>query len=723
VFSAVNVRTAQTTAGYTGAVDQNNNSLAPDIFGSSTVSLTCTASPIIATLSGPLMNTDGTAPVLTASDATPPNALQAGGPLLVDNNLFVGVNSAVPADVCTGFFQGTSYQPPTPPGAPLETVPPSEAYNCFEPPYATAEGWPTFPSPINGDDPDTTIPSGGYQTVDVVGGLPVITFPSGGVGAIDISGLLTVSSSPQSVTLQLQDDGGVLTSSSVFLATNCTVGPVTGPALVTGNTITPSTLTQTFNFNANNGNVVGFVYDLTPANTANTLTPSSLDSEPTPQTADLPVDPAAFQPYYAENTSFATSNCLLHSGEALASPPYPLQPNGQPPEACKLYTLECTTGTSSEAAGALCPVSTVANEVVQDAFDGPSPTLQNIYTPFGMFREGIGLLMASETWGGGAVPPTIPTNGGPCTFDEASGLQLVPCPQNLLISFSGPGKFTGDGETTNPNSAFISVYGVPEDLTLVNLQNAKLGNWVNTSTPNVGFISSPPNFSHGAFVQSSHGGPLVALPNAANFRPAPIESITYGISPLNSAPLPINEPIAGDVVIPTGADCAAAPFTALTQPTFKPPKVTLPSLPDDQYALHYYAQDCAGTQELLFTDPGGTWATNFYTFPIKIDTVPPTVTVGVTGAESNTFEKGITVYATYECTDLTSISEVSGLNTGSGLTHCGTNAYAPETTYDSGPLTSKLNTSSVGNNKTLTITAVDGAGNTTSKTYTYNVTH
>jgi hypothetical protein len=66
---------------------------------------------------------------------------------------------------------------------------------------------------------------------------------------------------------------------------------------------------------------------------------------------------------------------------------------------------------------------------------------------------------------------------------------------------------------------------------------------------------------------------------------------------------------------------------------------------------------------------------------------------------------------------------VSGLNTGSGLTHCGTHAYAPETTYDSGPLSSKLNTSSVGNNKTLTITAVDGAGNTTSKTYTYNVTH
>ena len=699
VFSAVNVRTAQTTAGYTGAVDQNNNALAPDIFGSSTVSLTCTASPIIATLSGPLMNTDGTAPVLTAADATPPNALQAGGSLLVDNNLWVGVNGAPPTDVCTGFNQGGSYQPPT---GPLEIVPPGEAENCFELPYAGAIGYPTIPSPLNGDDTDTTIAYGGTMTVDAVGGLPVMTFPSGGVGSIDISGLLTVSSTPQNVMIQLQDDGGILNSSSIFLATNCTVGPVTGPALVTGNTITPSTLTQTFNFNANNGNVVGFVYDLGPA--AGTLIPPTPGSEPTPQTADLPVDPAAFQPYYAEYTSFATSNCQLHSGEALASPPYPLQPNGQPPEACKLYTLECTTGTSPKAAGALCPVSTVANEVVQDAFDGPSPTLQDIYTPFGMFREGIGLLMASETWGGSAVPPTIPTNGGPCTFDEASGLQLVPCPQNLLISFSGPGKFTGDGETTNPNSAFISVYGVPQDLTLVNLQNAKLDNWVNTSTPHVGFISSPPNFSHGAFVQSSPGGRLVALPNAANFRPAPIQSITYGISPLGKAPLPINEPIitGGSViltgVIPTGADCAAAPFTALTQPTFKPPKVTLPSLPDDQYALYYYAQDCAGTQELLFTDPGGTWATNFYTFPIKIDTVPPTVSVGVTGGGSS-FKVGVTVFANYECTDPTSISGVSGLNTGSGLTHCGTHAYAPETTYDSGPLSSKLNTSSVGNNK------------------------
>lgn len=705
VFSAVDVRTSQATAGYTG-----NSGLAPDIFGSSTVSLTCTASPIIATLSGPLMNAAGTAPVLASSTATPPSVLQAGGPLLVDNNLWVGVNGAAPADVCTGFNQGSSYL--------SETVPGNEAENCFEPPYAGAIGYPTIPSPLNGDDPDTIIGIGGSETVDVIGGLPISTFPSGGVGAIDISSLLTNSSTPQTVTIQLQDDGGILTSSSVFLATNCTVGPVTGPALVTGNTVTtsnPSTLTQTFNFNANNGNVVGFVYDLTPASTAGTLTSSSLAPGPTPQTADLPVDPETFQPDYAEGTSFATSSCQLHTGEALY--------NGSP--ACKLYTLECTTGTGSEAAGALCPVSTVANEVVQDVFDGPQFSLQNIYTPFGMFREGIGLLMASEEWGGGAVPPAIPTGGGPCIFDPNSGaVATLPCPQNLLTSFSGPGSFSGKGLTLNPNSTFISVYGVPEDFTSVYVAGEWPGNWTNNSSPKVYFYSQVPNFTKGAYVQN--GSKLAALPNASSFIPQPIQSITYGISPVGSVLLPINEPIATDTPLYNSATtCPAGPLTATSEPSFAPSPVTL-SIPENgQYLIHYYATDCAGTQELSFTQAGGSWSTNFFTYPVNVDTIPPPVSAialsptSSPGLTTGTYKPNTTVTASYSCSDAGYVA--GGPNTGSGVVLCGTNIYAPESEYATPTLTYKFSAGGPAGKKTFTVYAVDGAGNISSTSVTYTV--
>ena len=699
--------TSQATAGYTG-----NSGLAPDIFGSSTVSLTCTASPIIATLSGPLMNATGTAPVLTSPTATPPSALQAGGPLLVDNNLWVGVNDVPPTDVCTGFNQGSSYL--------TETVPGNEAENCFEPAYAGAIDYPTIPSPLNGDDPDTIIGIGGSETVDVIGGLPISTFPSGGVGAIDISSLLTNSSTPQTVTIQLQDDGGILTSSSVFLATNCTVGPVTGPALVTGNTVTtnnPSTLTQTFNFNTNNGNVVGFVYDLTAASTAGTLTPSSLAPGPTPQTADLPVDPATFQPDYAEDTSFATSNCQLHTGEALY--------NGSP--ACKLYTLECTTGTGSEAAGALCPVSTVANEVVQDIFDGPQFSLQNIYTPFGMFREGIGLLMASENWGDLTVPPATPPAGsaGPCEFDPTSGLEYLPCPQNLLISFSGPGGFSGTGETVHPNSSFISVYGVPEDFTTVYVAGEWPDNWTNNPSPKVYFYSQVPNFTKGAYVQT--GGKLTALPGASSFIPAPIASITYGLTPAGSpVPMPINEPITTDSILQSSANCNTEDgFTAPTEPSFAPSPVTL-SIPEDgQYLIHYYATDCAGTQELSFTQAGGSWSTNFFTYPVNVDTIPPAVSAialsptSSPGLTTGTYKPNTTVTASYSCSDAGYVA--GGPNTGSGVVLCGTNIYAPESEYATPTLTYKFSAGGSAGKKTFTVYAVDGAGNISSKSVTYTV--
>jgi len=53
-----------------------------------------------------------------------------------------------------------------------------------------------------------------------------------------------------------------------------------------------------------------------------------------------------------------------------------------------------------------------------------------------------------------------------------------------------------------------------------------------------------------------------------------------------------------------------------------------PELGRRHYVLHYYAEDCAGTQELssaeLASEPAS-WFTTFYTYPFNLDTAPPTI--------------------------------------------------------------------------------------------------
>lgn len=658
LFGEVNTAQSLTGVSYTN----------PYAFNTNTLNLTCPTSGIQATLSGPLMNGGETAPALLSG------ALQPGGNLLVDNNIIVTVTPtgnglATPANVCP---------------ASGVTITGQGLYNgnCFNSTYEFAAAG------ILGQNPDTFDMSPSGQTVDYAGGVP----------PIDISPYLSTSGTAQSVTIALTDEGGQVAGSTVFLVTNCTQGPVTGPAQISGNSITgggtPSGLTQTFNFNTGNGQVVGFVYDVGGANSAGSLTDNTSGS--TPISGDLPIDPTTFQPSFVSQTSFATSNCLIHTGEAL--------PNGNP--ACKLYTLECTNGTNGPA-GANCPVSDLDNEVVQDIFDGPPFSLPNISTPTGTFHEGIGFLTAADDWSA--------TSGGPCSFNPASHLTTLPCPQNLLDSFTGPGGFSGTGITTNPNSTFISIYGVPQDNTSVSVKGEFPPHWNNTLTPTIYFSSLPPNFTKGASVLS--GSTLVPLPNAANFIPAPIKSVTFGISPLNSPlPMPINEPIANDVTLPS-ATCPVPLPTTKTEPTFSASQqVTFPA--DGQYLIHYYAQDCAGTQELLFTmaPVTGVWSTNFYTHPIAIDTTPPAISglsmppLNVSGG----YKVGSVQYVTYTCTDATS---------GAGVVQCGTKNYAHDSTYNTGTLKTQLNTSTVGGPYTITVHAVDGAGNSVSKSATYTVTH
>lgn len=618
VFVPVNVQSSADGTGY-GA-----NSVA---YNSSTLNLTCPAAP---------------AAVLSSSG-------NSTGNVLVDNNIRItvtsGTTTAGPVNVCRG---GTH-----------DSTPDGPSQNCFTSSYE----WAATAGKLTGQDPDNFV-------------------STGGVAPIDIGSYLQPGQ--ELVKIDLVDTGGYLASSTLYLNTNCTFNGVTGPAGISGNPIpqsnpTPQELTQTFPFDSTTNQQVQLVYDLSQAQAAGTL---SITPDTLPGTTDIPVNPNTFQSTWAPNTSFATSTCLIHTGELL---------NGA--SACTLYTLECSVGTGATSSGAQCPVSSLPNEMFQDIFDGPSFTLPDINTPNGTtFHQGVGFLMAIESW-----------TGGPCTFDPASGLQDLPCPQNLLTNFSGPGLYTVFGGTTHPNSTFIAVAQVPEDLTTVTVANQQPGGWINTRMANVTLSSQPPVLNG------------VNLPGAAAFIASPIHSVTYGISPANSVPVP-SAPPSTDTVVENNITCPLS-TNPLDPPAsvFKTSPQTIDIASDGNYLLHYFAQDCAGTREFSFIkDPTGNWSTSYYTVPINVDTVAPVVASGPTlspaPGSSNSYTLGQAVTATYSCTDERS-----------GLVRCGSTTYSyTAAMLNSGPITSPVNTSTPGT-KTYTVTAIDAAGNQSSASVSYVV--
>jgi hypothetical protein len=616
----------------------------PVTFNSATVNLSCPSSGVTAVLS------------------STPNGL--GNPL-VDNFIQVTVTAGStktgPTNVCRG---GTS-----------ESGQSGTQMNCFNSTYQNAA-----PNLI-GANMDT-----GTFTA------------TGGVAPIDISSLFVAGT--QQATIELVDTGSLLTNASLYLVTSCTQGGVTGPATVTGNPIPAvnpptSLLVQNFNFNTTPGQGVGFTYDISTPQQNGQL---QLTNNTIPNTADMPLDPTLWQTKYAAGTSFATSSCLVHTGELL---------NGQP--ACKLYTLTCQVGTGTASAGALCPVSQLRDEVFSDKFTGPAFTLPDITGPTGRtFHQGVGLLMAAEGW-----------KGGPCTFDPASGLQAQDCPQNLLTVFNSPGilaatpsatplvkslalvsaafeeedddeDMDSDGTGTHPNSTFVTVSGVPEDLTTVIVVGQFKGGWVNTHNIRLWMWSEPPVLPH-------------TVPNHQNFVASPIQSITYGIAPAGTV-LSTKFAIPGDVTLTNSNGCPAPAHPTQPASIFAPPTQTVHVKADGQYLLHYFAQDCAGTEELKFSAVGnGGWATSFYSVPVNVDTVDPKVTQGPTlsppAKKGNSYALHEKVTASYSCED-----------DASGVAICGDKFYGSPGTLNTGVLTSTVDTFTPGN-KTFTVWTIDIAGN------------
>jgi hypothetical protein len=645
LYSPLDVRGSLTSAGYGPPID----TLAPDVFETLTLELTCPAQNVSAVLSGPL--SEG----------------KSGGNLLVDNNILVTVtplggtpNPAV--NVCAGgVASGTAYG--------------LYNQNCFSSIYEDEAG------DVLGVDPDTLVSDGGVPPIEI--------------------GSLLIPGAKQMVKIDAVDEGVYLAASTIFLDSNCTENGVTGPTHLNGNPIpqndpTAPQLTQGFEFDRNAGSLVSFTYDLSRA--ANDPNGSlTIPSGSTPGVNNQALPPATFRAQYRPYTSFAPSRCLVHFGEVDAQ--------GNP--ACKLYTMECVVGSDPAAAGANCPVSSLPNERVIDTFDGPEFFLGRVHTPHdGEFSEGFGFLMASETW-----------TGGTCTFDPAATLN-EPCPKNLMVSFTGPGNTVGRGTTTHPNSAFITVSGVPEARTSVSIKRSHRSDdegdddrkddddgvvWVNSTTVPVKFHSVPP------YLYDLRG----KLAGADTYIAQPIRDITFGVSVASQVPDPADDPIStdttlfnGDCPVPTPSNPGSP---SSRQPAFDPPAVNLSFPGDGLYALHYYAQDCAGTKELKFKKIKGSWTTSFRTRTIGVDTTAPAISIAGHGSAGTHYALGSQGSLSYSCTDNAP---------GSGVVHCGPQRSGDA--FDTASGSMKLDTSTRGTHH-ITIWAVDRAGNKSSADFTYTV--
>src|SRR6185437_5773997 len=190
------------------------------------------------------------------------SSAESTGNVLVDNNVQVSVTTASsstgPVNVCRG---GTA-----------DNTPNGPSQNCFTSSYQQ----PASQGQLTGQNPDTFVSTGGVAPIDISS-----QFQPGAL----------------QVKIDLVDNGGFLTSSTLYLNTNCSQNGVSGPATITGNPIpgsdpTPAQLTQNFAFNPTTDQKVQFTYDLSKAQAAGTLsiTPATI-----PTTNDLPMDPAAFQ--------------------------------------------------------------------------------------------------------------------------------------------------------------------------------------------------------------------------------------------------------------------------------------------------------------------------------------------------------------------------------------------------------------------------------------------
>jgi hypothetical protein len=431
-----------------------------------------------------------------------------------------------------------------------------------------------------------------------------------------------------------------------------------------------TTPTQTFTFNndfaGNNGDQYIFDY----SNASGTIT---ANNNATPFITNLQITPADW-PTFVRGTPFATTMCISVNGA-----------NGN----CTAKKQVCTTPALTTPAGDNCPQSSDRNILLSARFD--ASTITDPATIFGVVE-------GTDDWAGGV-----------CAFVPGSPEGPLPCPQGGLVEFKGPGEYTGRKGGASTNSTYTWVTGVrPPSTVVTGFVNA--AGWSNTTNPTGTFMANPAT---------------LPVPNLNSMTVAPIDSITYGANAASSGLPSTLLPVPGDVTIfspnPPGnaTSCPSIITPATVANPFTQTVAVGPFADGSSNLLHYFTRDCAGTEELSFTQDTTNpaipvWSTHFKAITINVDLTKPTVSAGPTLSPAPTTNNGVPnsylmnqpVAATYTCSD----PLPSGGGLASGLATC--NSANVSGAPASATFTNPVATSSTGSFNFTVAGPTDVAGNT-----------
>jgi hypothetical protein len=654
-----------------------------------------------ATLSAPV--TYGSTTLNLSCPATGRTAILSSGPdglgfVLEDNYLTIAVN---------GVTANTGHNPAgnVCRGGPADDNDGTPLNDCFTTNYQVPAG----NGNLNGQDPDDFVNPGNLVLVQQSPN----ENNAGGVTPIDVSSFLPAGSSK--TTFTLLDGGGFVAGASLFLATNCTVAGVQTGGTITGNPITSGdagSQTQQFAFNSTANEHIALGANYLPLNGTSQIVDGTV---PVPFDTGLTRDQFKTM---VQGTSAGPTVCMRLSGELAADGVTPL---------CKAFTFVCTQPGASTPAGINCPQQLSTNPrniLFTAAFDTPDPV--NIAP-----GTGPGFLMGQDTWA--ASGPGATATPVACTFnDNGDPLFGQRCPQDTLTSFIGGDPGAG-GTTRTTNSTFIPVLNMPLPATSPVVTSATfpgcavpfpfilpaiLPCWQQSTSISVKFSANP-----AIYPTLLNFNPLPSN----NFSPAPIQGVTFGTNPAADPLHPVPDttfPVATDMtLLNNNGGGTTDPCPNATGGTFTTPITTLTNdtstdtqFAEGRYILHYFATDCASTEELKFTkktDPTANWA-SFKTVQINIDHTAPTIFGANNAGTPTATRSGKTVTVTYSCLD----PHLSGDNSqGSGVVTCGTFLFLAAD--HTSTLTSKFTvpTATSGN---ITLKATDLAGNTSTVMVHYN---
>jgi hypothetical protein len=530
--------------------------------------------------------------------------------------------------------------------------------DCFTAAYQTPAG----ASQLDGQNPDTFTNAGN----GVLGGA------AGGVTPISVSG--DFAAGAQKATFSLVDGGGKVASSTLFLVTNCMQAGVQSGGSLTSNPINPNdvgSLTPTFAFDNTAGQHIYFTANY--VNGAGNQNGVTIQQNTIGTVTDIGIAQKDFAALVA-GTSAAPTVCLRYTGELAADGKTQL---------CKAFRLQCTNAGSSTAAGINCPQSEIRNLLYETRFDSPDfPPGTNPIAE----GTGPGFLMGPDVW----------KSAADCVFTVGKTTGQL-CPQDPLTAFKGAADPDPGDTPIDCNSTFIAVLNMPLPFTETTVESADGSSWQDETTVTVEFEAHP------AVLEDEQ------RTSANGFKAAPIQSVTFGTTPAN-VPVPDPTfPVPGDqTLFNTGTCPNTTPGIFETTTTF--------TLAEGRHKLHFFATDCASTEELRFqrsNDPNVNWA-KFKTVAVNIDVSKPKPTIiSLTPASP---KDGQTVTVQFQCTD----PLLADGTAGSGVVSCGPFHFAAVS--DTGVLTKKFTADGEsGETKTFSVTATDRAGNAATVSTNYTI--